>query len=196
MSGSFNPANWSWEDIESLLKQYEALGPLPGMFAAFLESIFPFLPLVAILLANVNGYGLWEGFFFSWLGVVGGAIAVFSFVRKFSRGLQNVIERKMPRSLKLIHWLERHGFMPIFLLSCFPFTPSFLVNIVSGISKVPFHTFATAITLGKGVMIFIVSFAGHDLGELVREPWRLALVAGVFALLALTGRAIEGKYFK
>lgn len=196
MSGSFHPANLSWEDVDRLLRQYEALGPLPGMFAAYIESIFPFLPLVAILIANVNAYGLGEGILFSWLGVVGGAVTVFSVVRRFSSGLRRFVERKSPRSQKLINWLERHGFMPIFLLSCFPFTPSFLVNVVSGISKVPFPTFLIATILGKGVMIVIVSIAGYDLAELIREPWRLVFVVSLFILLGLTGRKIESKYFK
>jgi uncharacterized membrane protein YdjX (TVP38/TMEM64 family) len=67
---------------------------------------------------------------------------------------------------------------------------------VSGISKVPFRTFATATALGKGVMILMVSVAGYDLGELFRQPWKLVLVILMFALLAFTGRKIESKYFK
>jgi len=186
----------SWEHIEQLMHQYKSLGPLPGILAAWLESLLPFLPLVAILIANVNIYGLAEGFLLSWIGVFCGAVSVFLFFRRFGGGLRHLVERKSPRSTRLIHWLERHGFMPIFLLCCFPFTPSFLVNIVSGISKVPFRTFATATALGKGVMILMVSVAGYDLGELFRQPWKLVLVILMFALLAFTGRKIESKYFK
>jgi len=196
MMGSLDWSTLNWEDVEHLLNKFEALGPLPGLFAAWLESLLPFLPLVAILIANVNIYGLGEGFLLSWVGVFGGALTVFWIIRRFGGGLRYFVERKSPRSTRLIHWLERHGFMPIFLLSCFPFTPSFLVNFVSGISKVPFHTFVTATALGKGVMILIVSFAGYDLVDLFKQPWKLVLVVGIFGLLALTGRKIESKYFK
>lgn len=196
MMGSLDLSGWSWEDFEQLLHKFEALGPLPGVFAAWLESLLPFLPLVAILVANVNIYGLGEGFLLSWVGVLGGALTVFWLVRRFGGRLRHFVERKSPRSTRLIHWLERHGFMPIFLLSCFPFTPSFLVNFVSGISKVPFHTFLIATALGKGVMILIVSVAGYDLGDLFKQPWKLVLIVAIFGLLALTGRKIESKYFK
>ncbi|MEF3302413.1 TVP38/TMEM64 family protein [Paenibacillus sp. GYB003] len=196
MVAGLDLSGFRWEDTEQLLHQFEALGPLPGFVAAWLESLLPFLPLVAILIANVNIYGFLEGFLLSWFGVVTGAFTVFWFVRRFGGRVRQFVERKSPRSTRLIHWLERHGFMPIFLLSCFPFTPSFLVNIVSGLSKVPFHTFIIATVLGKGVMILIVSFAGHDLFNLFQQPWKLVLIVSVFGILAVTGRKIEAKYFK
>jgi uncharacterized membrane protein YdjX (TVP38/TMEM64 family) len=192
----FDWSGLNWEDIEHFLKQFELLGPVPGLFMAWLESLIPILPLVAIIIANVNIYGLGEGFLLSWAGVVGGGFTVFWIVRRFSGQLRSFVERKIPRSVKLIQWLDRHGFMPIFMLACFPFAPSFFVNLVAGISRVPLQTFLIATLLGKGVMILIVSIAGHNLFNLIQEPWKLVLVIGVFGLLALTGRKIESKYFK
>ncbi|MBD2860551.1 TVP38/TMEM64 family protein [Paenibacillus oceani] len=196
MSGSLDLFGVTLEDVQRMLNQFEALGPFPGILAAWLESLLPFLPLVAILIANVNIYGLGEGFLLSWIGVFSGAVTVFWIVRRFGGRLRHFIERKSPRSTRLIHWLERHGFMPIFLLACFPFTPSFLVNLVSGISKVPFHTFITATALGKGVMILMVSVVGYDLFDLFKQPWKLVLIVAMFILMAYTGRKIESKYFK
>lgn len=196
MNGSIDLFGVTMDDVQRMLNQFEALGPFPGIFAAWLESLLPFLPLVAILIANVNIYGLGEGFLLSWIGVFCGAVTVFWIVRRFGGRLRHFVERKSPRSTRLIHWLERHGFMPIFLLACFPFTPSFLVNLVAGISKVPFHTFITATALGKGVMILMVSIVGYDLFDLFKQPWKLVLIVGMFILLAYTGRKIESKYFK
>jgi len=196
MSGRLDLFGVTLEDIQRMLNQFEALGPFPGILAAWLESLLPFLPLVAILIANVNIYGLGEGFLLSWIGVFSGAVTVFWIVRRFGGRLRHFIERKSPRSTRLIHWLERHGFMPIFLLACFPFTPSFLVNLVSGISKVPFHTFITATALGKGVMILMVSVVGYDLFDLFKQPWKLVLIVAMFIVMAYTGRKIESKYFK
>ncbi|MFC3769743.1 TVP38/TMEM64 family protein [Paenibacillus sp. GCM10012303] len=196
MSGSLDLFGVTLEDVQRMLNQFEALGPFPGILAAWLESLLPFLPLVAILIANVNIYGLGEGFLLSWIGVFSGAVTVFWIVRRFGGRLRHFIERKSPRSTRLIHWLERHGFMPIFLLACFPFTPSFLVNLVSGLSKVPFHTFITATALGKGVMILMVSVVGYDLFDLFKQPWKLVLIVAMFILMAYTGRKIESKYFK
>jgi uncharacterized membrane protein YdjX (TVP38/TMEM64 family) len=187
---------FNWEDIERLLNQYEALGPLPGIIAAWIESLLPFLPLVAILIANVNAYGLWEGIFLSWIGVVTGAISVFWLFRRFGEKFSSFVDRKWPRSRKLTHWLEQKGFLPIFLLACFPFTPSFFVNLIAGISKVPMRIFVIATVLGKGIMIMMVSFVGHDLGAVIEQPWRMAVILLLFVLLAIAGRKLEAKYLK
>ncbi|WP_281883647.1 TVP38/TMEM64 family protein [Paenibacillus sp. YYML68] len=185
-----------WEDIQHWLQQYESLGPIPGIVAPMLESFFPVLPLVAILVANVNAYGLGQGFLLSWIGVVAGSISVFAIVRALGGRLRSMLESRLPRTEKLIHWLEKHGFTSIFLLACFPFTPSSLVNIVSGMSRIPFHTFFTATLLGKGVMIFLVSMAGSDLGGMLRNPWKLALIIGVLALMWFIGKRLEKRYMK
>lgn len=196
MSWTDRAARLNWHEIEQWLRHYEALGPLPGIAVPMLESFLPFLPLVAILVANVNAYGLWEGLLLSWTGVVLGAISVFLLSRKFGGRFRRFLERTYPKSEKFILWVEQRGFTPIFLLSCFPFTPSFIVNVVSGISKIPLHTFVTATLLGKGVMIFMVSYAGHDLGSLISHPWKLAVIAGLFILLWISGRKLESRYLK
>lgn len=188
--------SYSWEDIEHVLKQYEALGPLPGILAPMIESFIPVLPLVAILIANVNAYGLVEGIVLSWIGVVVGAVSVFLLTRRFGGRLRGYIERKYPQSKRWIEWVEKHGFTPIFLLACFPFTPSFFVNVASGISRLPFHTFVIATALGKGVMIFLVSFAGHDLHLLLKQPWKIIVIVVFFVLMWFLGRKVETRYMK
>ncbi|SDD14716.1 Uncharacterized membrane protein YdjX, TVP38/TMEM64 family, SNARE-associated domain [Paenibacillus sp. UNCCL117] len=186
----------TWEDIDRWLKQYEALGPLPGVLAPFVEAFVPMLPLVAILVANVNAYGLAEGAFLSWIGVVGGAVCVFALVRTFGGRLRGFLERKLPRTGRLIHWLEEHGFTSVFLLACFPFTPSAVVTLVSALSRMPLHTFVIATALGKGVMIFLVSLAGSDLAGILRHPWKLVLILSAFGLMWLLGKKVESKYMK
>jgi uncharacterized membrane protein YdjX (TVP38/TMEM64 family) len=151
---------------------------------------------MAILIANVNAYGFAESILLSWIGVFIGCMTVFGLVRKFGGRFRHFIDRKYPRSQKFIHWLERNGFTTIFLLACFPFTPSSLVNVVAGLSKLPVLTFVIATALGKAVMIFIVSFAGHDLNQLFKQPWKIALILVVFTLMWVMGRKVEAKFMK
>ncbi|MDF2661457.1 MAG: hypothetical protein K0Q94_4248, partial [Paenibacillus sp.] len=47
MSGSLDLFGVTLEDVQRMLNQFEALGPFPGILAAWLESLLPFLPLVA-----------------------------------------------------------------------------------------------------------------------------------------------------
>ncbi|WP_135554575.1 TVP38/TMEM64 family protein [Paenibacillus cymbidii] len=184
----------SWEDVQHILNRYEALGPLPGIVATFVEAFLPILPLIAIVIANVNAYGLWEGALLSWIGVVAGAMCVFLFFRRFGGRFRGFVERKYPRTKKFIEWVEHRGFTPVFVLACFPFTPSAFVNIVAGISKLPVRVFLIATLLGKAIMILIVSLAGHDLGNLLKTPWKLVLVAVMLVVIWFMGRKLEARY--
>lgn len=61
---------------EALLEGFEGLGPLVPILLAMLESIFPPLPLIAIVALNIAAHGGFLGFVYSWLGVAaGGTVA-------------------------------------------------------------------------------------------------------------------------
>jgi uncharacterized membrane protein YdjX (TVP38/TMEM64 family) len=182
------------EDIKKLLDRYSELGPLPGILLPFLEAFLPILPLVVFVVANASAYGMWFGFLYSWIGVCAGSFLVFLLARRFSYRYGDRIRRRFPKSEKLFSWIENKGFTPIFVLACFPFSPSVIVNITSGLSKVPLHTFLIAILLGKGVMIFTLSFLGHDLQAMVDQPWRIVMAIGILILLWLAGRKLEARF--
>jgi len=184
----------SEEDIQALLDRYSALGPLPGIALPLVEALLPFLPLVVFVFANALAYGMWAGFLYSWIGVCLGALLVFLLSRWFGRRYGDRIRRRYPKTERFFTWVEHRGFTPIFLLSCFPFTPSVLVNVSAGFSKMPLHTFMTAIMLGKAVMIFILSYLGADLRTLWEQPWRLAVVLAVLFLMWLGGKQLEKRF--
>lgn len=186
--------NMNLEQIQSLLERYSELGPLPGIFLPFLEALLPILPLVVFVVANASAYGMWAGFFYSWIGVCAGAMVVFLVARQLGYRYGDRIRRRFPKSEKFFSWVEHKGFTPIFLLSCFPFSPSSLVNIASGLSKIPLHTFMTAVLMGKAVMIFTLSFLGHDIRAMAEQPWRIIMTIGILALLWLAGRKLEARY--
>ncbi|WP_462408932.1 TVP38/TMEM64 family protein [Neobacillus sp. Marseille-QA0830] len=179
------------DNIMNLIQEYRALGPLPGIGLTVLEAFLPFLPLVVFVMANANAFGLWLGFLYSWLGACVGAFLVFSLIRKFGQKRLLVFISKHPKVRKLMDWVDRHGFGPLFLLICFPFTPSALVNIVAGLSKLSAAQYILAVVIGKMVMIFTMSFIGYDLRSLINQPYRTAIVLGVIFILWYVGKRIE-----
>lgn len=88
-------------------------------------------------------------------------------------------------------WVERHGFGPLFILLCFPFTPSAAVHVVAGLSRVGALQFMTAAAMGKLVMIFMISFIGYDLHALITQPVRMVIAIAVIAALWYAGKRIE-----
>ncbi|MDE3838158.1 hypothetical protein C0966_02000 [Bacillus methanolicus] len=181
------------EKILELIKEYRSFGPLPGILLPMFEAFLPFLPLFVFVMANANAFGLWFGFLFSWIGAVGGALLVFLIVRKYGQQKMLRFLKKHSHVKKLMSWVERHGFGPLFLMLCFPFTPSAIVNIVAGLSKVSIAQYLLAVITGKMVMIFTISFIGYDIRALVQQPIRTAIVMIVIFILWYVGKRIELK---
>lgn len=179
------------ENILDLIQKYRSFGPIPGLLLPFLEAFLPFLPLVVFVLANASAFGLWFGFLFSWIGSVAGAMLVFLIFRKYGQKRMLRFLHKHKQVQKLMDWVDRHGFGPLFLLLCFPFTPSALVNVVAGLSKISPVQYGLAVLAGKMVMIFTISFVGYDLVSLIQKPIRTVIVLLIIVILWYAGKRIE-----
>jgi uncharacterized membrane protein YdjX (TVP38/TMEM64 family) len=179
------------ENIMGLIQEYRALGPLSGILLPMLEAFLPFLPLFLFVMANASAFGLWFGFLFSWIGACTGALLVFLIFRKFGQKRILAFLQSHSKIQKLMTWIEDHGFGPIFLLLCFPFTPSAIVNIVAGLSKINIYQYMLAVLTGKIVMIFTISFIGYDIRSLITQPLRTAIVLVVIFILWYVGKRIE-----
>lgn len=182
---------FSQENIEALLRDYSSFGPLPGIMLPLLEAFIPVLPLVVFVVANAAAFGLWLGFLYSWIGAVAGSLLVFLLIRKYGQRRFFSFISKHKKVKGLINWVERHGFGPIFLLYCFPFTPSAIINVVAGLSKVSKAQFILAVICGKLVMIFTISFIGYDISALFHKPVKTIILVGVLAILWFVGKRVE-----
>lgn len=181
------------EDIEKLFVEYRALGPLTGIILPMLEAFLPFLPLFLFVIANANSFGLWFGSLLSWIGTVVGSIGVFLLIRKFGQERFFRFLSKHEKIRKMMHWVEKHGFGPLFIMLCFPFTPSSAINVVAGLSRINVWQFVLAVITGKAVMIFTISYIGHDLRALVEQPIRTVVVVIIVGVLWFIGRKIEAR---
>ncbi|MBN8199055.1 MULTISPECIES: TVP38/TMEM64 family protein [Bacillaceae] len=181
------------DHIMDLIREYRSFGPLPGILLPMLEAFLPFLPLVLFVMANASAFGLWLGFLYSWLGAVAGALLVFLLVRKYGQKRILRFLKKHKQVQRLMKWVEKHGFGPLFILLCFPFTPSAVVNIVAGLSNISIAQYMLAVLSGKIVMIFTISFVGYDIKSLITQPIRTAIVALVIFILWYVGKIIEIK---
>lgn len=179
------------EQLMEVFETYRSFGPFFAILLPLLEAFFPFLPLVVFIVANVNSFGLWFGFLLSWIGACTGAIIVFMIMRRLGewRWIRCIKEKRGIR--KLLTWIERRGFSPLFLILCFPFTPSAAINVVAGLSRVNFWQFVLAVLSGKFVMVFLVSFIGQDLHALITQPTRAAIAGVVILLLWFVGKRVE-----
>lgn len=179
------------ENIMDMIQKYESFGPIPGFFLPLIEAFLPFLPLVVFVMANASAFGLWWGFLLSWGGSVTGACLVFLLIRKYGQRKFLSFLHRHRQVKQLMNWVDRHGFGPVFLLLCFPFTPSAVVNIVAGLSNISIRQYLLAVMTGKVVMIFTISFIGYDFFSLIKEPVRTAILVGVIFILWAVGKQVE-----
>lgn len=202
MSIDFN--NWrevlkqeGYEDfILQLLEQYENLGPLPGILLPFIEAFLPFLPLMVFVIGNAAAYGLFKGFLYSWIGACVGAIVVFLIVRSlyYTRFVSKIRENKQVKIVT--SWLTEHGFGPLFVLLCFPFSPSAVINVVAGISGVSIQQFILAVLLGKSVMIFSIAYVGSSIMEFAENPIKTVVVLIAIGVFWMIGKYVEKRLQK
>lgn len=181
------------ENLMDLIDKYRSFGPLPSILLPMIEAFLPFLPLFLIVMASANAFGLGLGFLFSWIGASIGALLVFLLVRKYGDARIFQFLQRKEKVQSLTNWVERHGFGPLFLLLCFPFTPSAIVNIVAGISRINIYQYMLAVLAGKAVMIFIMSFIGYDVISLIKQPIRTGIALGLIGILWYVGKRVEGK---
>lgn len=179
------------ENMEHIAAQYRTLGPIMGILLPFLEAFLPFLPLVVFVVANASAFGLWIGFLLSWLGSVAGSYAVFLLVRHFGKHPKFRFVTGSKKVQKFIKWVDMNGISPLFVLLCFPFTPSVIVNIVAGLSHIHKKYYLTVLLAGKFVMIFGMSVLGYDLKSLITSPVRLISAGVAIVLLWWIGKLME-----
>lgn len=182
--------------ILQLLEQYENLGPLPGILLPFIEAFLPFLPLMVFVIGNAAAYGLFKGFLYSWIGASAGAIIVFLIIRSLynTRLIRKVRENKQ---VKIVTgWMKEHGFGPLFILLCFPFSPSAVINVVAGISGISIQQFILAVLLGKSVMIFSISYVGSSIMEFAENPVKTIVILIAIGVFWMIGKYIEKRLQK
>lgn len=180
--------------FDYIIRQLEGLdrfGPIPGILFPLIEAFLPFLPLVAFVLANAVVYGLFKGFLYSWIGAVVGSISVFFIIRRLGdkRLFRAITKQKQVK--RVMRWVEEHGFGPLFILMCFPFSPSAIINIVSGLSNVSRQQFILAALLGKSVMIFTIAYVGSSIASFAQNPVKSIVVGICILLFWVLGKYIE-----
>lgn len=172
------------ENLKTWIEQFRSLGPLPGILLPFLKSFIPPLPTLVIVGVNAAVYGLWQGFLYSWLGMVAGCLLTFLIVQRI--GGHPILERlaNKPKVAKARKWIMVNGFSYVFVLSLFPLGPFVVINIAAALSGMKLRSFALAVLVGKGIMTFAVSWIGSDMGKYLEHPVELLYIV-LFVVLSL-----------
>lgn len=179
------------DNLEWFLEKFRSFGPLPGILLTFLKSFIPPLPTALIVGVNAAAYGFWPGFIYSWLGLVSGCLVTFLVVRKISSSRYLDKWASKPKVQKGMRWIQRNGFSYVFILGILPVGPFVAVNMAAGIARMHIQSYLLAVTLGKGIMVFSVSFVGANFADFLEQPLLLLGVLAVVIVLLWLSRKVE-----
>ncbi|MCJ1656787.1 TVP38/TMEM64 family protein [Staphylococcus sp. NRL 16/872] len=183
-----------FHQIEQWFNVLQELGYFAGFIILYLRAIVPVLPLTLYVIMNVHAYGFLIGTGISWLGIVSGTYTVFYICRKFVNAhfMQKIRKRKSV--VKLTHFIDRQGLVPIFILMCFPFTPNTLVNFVASLSHIKAKYYFLILLVSKLISITFLAVMGKEVTTFLTHPIRAVALLIVTVALWFIGKRVE-KYF-
>lgn len=152
--------------IQSLIDTFTKLildgGFFAGFFIVFLECFIPALPLSVFVALNVNAFGFFVGVLISWSATcLGGFLCYTLFYQLEDKLLEKVFYKE--RAIKIRSKVEKFRKIPFsffVILITLPFTPSSLVNILCGLSKMSRNKYIISLLIGKLFMILFWGYVG------------------------------------
>lgn len=150
-----------------------------------IQNMFTIIPLLLLISANVSIFGFIEGYIWSWLISIIGAVISFLTTRYL---FQSFFTKYVNDDLK--QKIDDKGFWFVFTGRVFPFMPTSVVNIAAGISSIGFKKFLHATLLGNMIFFFILSFISEQLLSISWQYQVLFAFIAVMVLLAIIGMGL------
>jgi uncharacterized membrane protein YdjX (TVP38/TMEM64 family) len=181
-----------WLEVFAYLRE---LGPVAPIFLAFMESVLPFLPLIGIVTVNVGAYGVVWGLSFSWIGASFGALAMFSFYRRFVRSWFNLFCDRHPRFrfARTRRVVENMSGWTLFILAVLPFTPIALLNFAFAVSNYSAKKYLGILCSAKLVMISIMVMISESMFIGLKYPVFL-VISAVLLITSIVLSRLAVKY--
>ncbi|GAA3752552.1 DedA family protein [Plantactinospora mayteni] len=179
----------------------DTLGAPGAGLAVALENLFPPLPSEIILplagfAASRGEMSLWSAIFWTTLGSVVGALALYYIGALLGRERTRAIAARLPL-VKLADvdrteaWFVRHGVKTVFFGRMIPIFRS-LISIPAGIERMRLGTFLLCTALGSLIWNTVFVLAGYLLGE----NWhRVEEYAGVFQKVVIVAVVVVVGWF-
>lgn len=156
-------------DTDKIIEFVQMGGPIVGIMLPIIEAFFPVLPLVLFVTINVTVFGFFFGYLYSWVGSCVGSFLLFLAIRKIGG---NKIEKKINNSKYIVALdkIRQNNFSVLFVLYCFPFTPSCLLSGASALANMKTKQFLIALIPSKFIMLISLAFIGVNVKSFFHNP--------------------------
>lgn len=154
-----------------------------------LQNSFTVLPLVLLVTFNISVFGFFNGYLWSWSTSIVGAIVPFLITRFW---FQDMFVAKIKEEWR--RKLELNGFWFVFAGRVFPFMPTSVINLASGVSSVTIKHYMWSTVLGNMIYVFALALIPLGIMSVKWEPRfyvpvALAALAAVIAGVAWRRRS-------
>jgi uncharacterized membrane protein YdjX (TVP38/TMEM64 family) len=176
------------EGIRSSLKGNEAYTYLFMLLIMVIQNTFTLIPLLLVITVNITIFGFVDGFIWSWLTSIFGAIVIYLGVKYL---FQNWLTQKF--NPDLVARLEREGFAYVFQARIFPFVPTSLVNILAGLGSIRFNHFLFATIFGNFIYFFVLALIPAGLLSADVDEYVLGILVLLFFALFFGFKKVYNK---
>ena len=145
-----------------------------------LQNLFTFIPLILVITINIALFGFWKGYFYSCFCSVIGSTAIFLSIRYL---FPNILSAT--KLLKYEQKVEKNGFLFVLTGRIFPFLPTNLINIVSGLSSMKISHFIFATTIGNMIYGFVLASASFSLLTISNRNHLVFIIIGILLMIFL-----------
>lgn len=170
-------------------------GILVGFLLVFIECFIPMLPLSVFVALNVNAFGFFIGCIISWIATCTGGYICYRISLIIDVKLQEKFLNKkfLSKIMNKIDYFQKIKFTQLVLIITLPFTPSFFVNILSGISGMSKKKYITSLLIGKLFCIVFWGYIGKSLIESLTDIKSIMYIVITLLLAYIISKIINKK---
>lgn len=170
-------------------------GIFVGFFLVFIECFIPALPLSVFVALNVNAFGFFIGFLISWIATCLGSYTCYRFFSFVQQKLSDkFLNRRMIKKVRNgIGRFREIKFTELVLVITLPFTPSFLINILAGLTKYSKKKFVCALLIGKSFSVIFWGYIGKSLIESLTDLKSILFICITLVLAYIISKIVSRK---
>ena len=182
------------EAINIFLQNAGLAAPFLSCLLIMLEGTFAFLPLFIFVTVNMLTMGNILGILVSFCCTIIGNFLAFFLCRIGLNPLFQKFIKDKSKINKFMDLIDNISFSKLILIISIPLTPSFLVNLSAGLSKIPKKKYLYALLLGKPCVLLFWGFIGTSLIECLTNPVMFIKVVLMIIICNLIGNFVNKKF--
>lgn len=187
---------WIQKVIEFSTNFISSGGWLFGFFIVYIECLIPVLPLSVFIALNVNAFGFFTGVLISWIATCLGCVTCYYlYVFLGDKLTKKFITKKTYNKIKgKVDKFRDIKFSQLVLVITVPFTPSFLINLLAGLSKMDKEKFFLGLLIGKIFTIIFWGYIGKTLIESLTDIKALIYIGVTLIVAYIVSKIVTKKF--